>query len=533
MLRISRSIGSHARLVGILFGATLGLLTFVSGIGIAVQSSINVIDEGHTQHLQQMRNSQSAMSKLLDELHSQHSTVCNDDNLNHLRGLLFKHRQFMAIGLLDGQGRLFCTTGAGLLPAPLVHDGPAIDGTVGRYFLNTPTNRFNPRVEATSTSTVVRRGRFELVLEEHPRRGSNIAHVDTLWAGSTAQRRMVYRRDDSRGRATDAVVAADTPHLKFDWKQRVLLVTNTVPGPSPVSAQTVLTVGDVIPQPLLFAGFVALCLFLGWLSSSVIRNRCRYLNTIDFRIRHLCVARNIVCHYQPVVDLPSGRVIGCEVLARLQDGDTLLYPDQFIPALIKQKLTWTFDALVTAQAIQELSRSLPDQSEAFSVALNFFPQNLCRSILHPHLQQALQQTERTDLHLHLEVTEYDFSEHLVPELRQLQADGYAISIDDFGTGYSNLGAVKHIAPDYLKIDKSFVFEMEDTSIRSTLIPEIIAIGKAISSEIIAEGIENQAQLLRLRALGVQYGQGYYFSRPVPLAEFMALLRADQDALALA
>jgi sensor c-di-GMP phosphodiesterase-like protein len=81
--------------------------------------------------------------------------------------------------------------------------------------------------------------------------------------------------------------------------------------------------------------------------------------------------------------------------------------------------------------------------------------------------------------------------------------------------------VKKLHPDFLKIDKSFVFEMEDSSIRSSLIPEIIAIARAVNAEVIAEGVENSAQAERLTQMGVRYAQGYHFAKPMPIEEFVA------------
>jgi sensor c-di-GMP phosphodiesterase-like protein len=221
--------------------------------------------------------------------------------------------------------------------------------------------------------------------------------------------------------------------------------------------------------------------------------------------------------------------MGCEVLARLRDADRLVYPDHFIPALIADNRTWAFDAAVSTRALQELGGALPARG-SFKVALNFFPQNLRRDTVEPHLRASLEALGRRDLQIELEVTEYNFSPEIVPELQRLKEDGYYIAIDDFGTGYSNLGMVKRVAPDFLKIDKSFVFEMEDASLRSSLIPEIIAIAKAVNSQVIAEGIENATQAAQLRALGVPYGQGYYFAKPMPLQAFLDYLQAcDNDS----
>jgi sensor c-di-GMP phosphodiesterase-like protein len=260
---------------------------------------------------------------------------------------------------------------------------------------------------------------------------------------------------------------------------------------------------------------------LGWAANSF----CRVFGSLDFRIRSLCTSSRVVCHYQPIVDLSTGRVIGCEVLARLQDGPRLLYPDEFIPALNRKKLAWALDAAVSERALMELGTSLPHLSSGFTVALNFFPGSLNRDRIHAHLQKTLKTIARNDFQIKLEITEYEFSETLEPEIRKLREDGYRIAIDDFGTGYSNLGIVKRISPDVLKIDKSFVFEMEDATVRSSLIPEIVAIARAIRCDVVAEGIETASQANRLLALGVRFGQGYYFLRPAPIDKFLDYLQS--------
>ena len=117
------------------------------------------------------------------------------------------------------------------------------------------------------------------------------------------------------------------------------------------------------------------------------------------------------------------------------------------------------------------------------------------------------------------------SEDLFDDVARLREERYLISVDDFGTGYSNLGTVKRLSPDFLKIDRSFVFDMEDDSLRSTLIPEIVAIANAVNADVIAEGVETEKQASRLKRMGVRYGQGYWFGRPVPLADFLQMLAA--------
>lgn len=119
----------------------------------------------------------------------------------------------------------------------------------------------------------------------------------------------------------------------------------------------------------------------------------------------------------------------------------------------------------------------------------------------------------------IKVTEHSLSEEIIHEISRIKKMGYEVSVDDFGTGYSNLRIVKNIQPDIIKIDKSFVFDMEESSVRSSMIPQIIDIAATVGARVIAEGVENVEQRDLLLKLGVQYGQGYYFGRPMPLESF--------------
>ena len=517
----TRILGRYPRLAGGSLGVVAALAMLLAFVLTAVGLRIQQTEAGHHKVLDRMQAVQADTRKLLDQLNATYSTDCGADNLRRLGALMFSHRYARGIGMLDAQGRLFCTVGVGRLDPPVPASRGAIDGATGRYHLAVPVQRFVGPVAESVTATVVERGRFQVMVDSAPTQEAFDDHADAVWAGAGTQRHRVY--SGARGAMTEASVSPDAPSLRIDWRHARLLVTTTVPGVSPVSVQSTLgwhTLDDARARVLVVAA--AFCGLFGLVLGGNLSRRFRDFRLIDHRIRHLCTAANVVCHYQPILELATGRMIGCEVLARLRDGDELLYPDRFIPALTRQHLCWTFDAAVSRAALRELGAALPPQTQ-FAVALNFFPQNLRRDALHGHLSGVLDEIGRRDLHIELEVTEYDFSPDLAPELRRLKSDGYGISIDDFGTGYSNLGIVKKVSPDYLKIDRSFVFEMGDETIRSSLIPEIIAIARAVGSEVIAEGIETAAQRAQLQALGVQFGQGYLFARPMALAELQRFM----------
>jgi sensor c-di-GMP phosphodiesterase-like protein len=512
-------MGRYPRTVGTLCGYAAGLVMALAVLLAAVQLRLQAIDSGHAQVIASMQELQADIGQLLDELNARFVPDCSPDNLNRLRSLMFTHRHARDIGLLNPQRQLFCTTNIGLLPTPSAAAQGGIEGSIGHYYLNAPL----PLSQETARVALVERGHFQVVLQTRDGQDIRRRYADAVWAGRASQRTRVFQ--GARGVWTDRLVTPATPYLHLHADHIALLVTTTLPGVSPISVQSVLLPQDLVRNHAeVLAGAALVCLLLGLLVQGAVTQRCRHFQSMAYRIRFLCQPANVVCHYQPIIDLATGQPIGCEVLARLDDAGQLVYPDHFIPALIADNRTWAFDAAVSTRALQELGAALPARGP-FKVALNFFPQNLRRDAIEPHLRASLQALGRTDLQVELEVTEYNFSPEIVPELQRLKADGYDISIDDFGTGYSNLGMVKRVAPDFLKIDKSFVFEMEDASLRSSLIPEIIAIAQAVNSLVVAEGIENAAQAAQLRALGVPFGQGYYFAKPMPLEAFLAYLRA--------
>ena len=293
---------------------------------------------------------------------------------------------------------------------------------------------------------------------------------------------------------------------------------------SRIVVQTHATLADTLnqqaPTLLVLLGFSAL---LGILSGVVSLQRLLHLGSLDARIGALLDPAHLRCVYQPIVDIHTGAPVGCEVLMRIQDGGETLMPDATIPAIMRNGLTWALDRGVMLQGLAELlTCTLPPGG--FKVAFNLFPQNIRFEEIHALLAPLRDQLAAAGIQIDLEVTEYNYDRSVIAEIDRFRAAGYLVSVDDFGTGYSNLGSIKRFAPHYLKIDKSFVFDMEDASIRSSLIPEIASLAHAVGAELVAEGVENLRQVEQLRAQGVHYAQGYFYARPLPLDAFRQYLR---------
>jgi diguanylate cyclase (GGDEF)-like protein len=236
-------------------------------------------------------------------------------------------------------------------------------------------------------------------------------------------------------------------------------------------------------------------------------------------------------HYQPKVDLRSGRVRGVEALIRWRRPEVgLVSPDRFIPLSEETGLILPIGEWVLRTACAQVkawhAAGYPDLSMAVNVsARQFRQQNM------PELVRAvLADTGLAARHLELELTEsvlLQDKETVVRALRQLKQIGARLSLDDFGTGYSSLSYLKDFPIDVVKIDRSFVRDVTHSVEGASLTKSIIAMARSLNLTTVAEGVETEGQLSFLNSHRCDAIQGYYFSRPLPAHDMAALLGAGK------
>jgi EAL domain-containing protein (putative c-di-GMP-specific phosphodiesterase class I) len=249
------------------------------------------------------------------------------------------------------------------------------------------------------------------------------------------------------------------------------------------------------------------------------------------------IARNeLLLHYQPVFDMHSGRLVGCEALVRwLHPQRGLLLPGTFIQTaeetgLIRELGLWTLDAACSQLASWKAAGLHPGRIAVNVSALQFRDQRLPQV-----LRTALQTYDIRPGELELELTEStlmadtEAAQAMVASLREL---GVALAIDDFGTGYSSLSYIKRLRPDKLKIDRSFVKDLPDDADDRALTAAIVSIAQALAITVVAEGVETPEQRDYLLGLGCSLQQGYLLGRPMP-ADRLRQLMADAESEALA
>ncbi len=234
-------------------------------------------------------------------------------------------------------------------------------------------------------------------------------------------------------------------------------------------------------------------------------------------------------HYQPQIDLRSGRMSGVEALVRWRHPQQgMISPLDFIPIAERIGVIDQLGELVLSRACRQMARwreqGLPD----FRIAVNISPLQFGSPTLLESLKQALAESGLPASQLELEVTEsvVQTQGEKIEAFEQIRALGVKLAIDDFGTGYSSLASLKYLPIDCLKIDRLFVCDMLEDKDSAVLLGTIVGVAHAMGHSVVAEGVEEAEQVQVLRGLGCDTIQGYYFSRPVPAEEIPALARSD-------
>ena len=253
---------------------------------------------------------------------------------------------------------------------------------------------------------------------------------------------------------------------------------------------------------------------------------------LEADLRRAIERKEFAVHYQPQLELQTGRIAGWEALVRWMHPERgPIPPGAFLSVAEETGLIFQIGSQVLEEACrqaQEWHEQRPEMPSEMSVNISARqlqrPEELVSEVL-----RVLEETQLAPGSLVLEITESMLmgdAEHNVDVLGNLKALGVGIAVDDFGTGYSNLAYLKRFPVDFLKVDKAFVDGMEDNPDDTAIVKAIIDLAHAMGMRTVAEGIETTGQSGQLRALKCEFGQGYYFSEPLSAEEAGALLLAS-------
>jgi diguanylate cyclase (GGDEF)-like protein/PAS domain S-box-containing protein len=255
--------------------------------------------------------------------------------------------------------------------------------------------------------------------------------------------------------------------------------------------------------------------------------------TLETRLRHALDANELYPVYHPIIRLSDGALVGAETLLRWQSPELgNVTPSEFIPiaeqsGLIRPITEWLFDTILK-HAVNWNQRP-----ESLWIGVNVPPNYFCEEAFRHTIEATSNKARELDLDLCVEITENLFlqiSEATLEQFKHLAELGVSSAMDDFGTGYSSLAYIKRFPLNHLKIDRTFVDGLPGESDDRSLTETIVLMGHRLGITLIAEGVENQAQLDYLKDLGVEYAQGFHIAKPMPHDEFKRYLSSlDESA----
>ena len=247
---------------------------------------------------------------------------------------------------------------------------------------------------------------------------------------------------------------------------------------------------------------------------------------LERRLRRALEQNEFSVHYQPIVEIATGEMIGAEALVRWTDSDGMsMSPADFIPLAEETRLIIPIGAFVLRTACAQMKAWHDAGHTNLRIAVNLSPRQFLDRDLVSTIARALEDSGLPGSALELEITESTAmrnAELSLAVLRKLKNMGIGISIDDFGTGYSSLSYLKRFPIDTVKIDQDFVRDL--TADDAAIISAVISMARALKIRVVAEGVETEAQLAFLRAEKCAEMQGFLYSRPLPANEFGETLR---------
>jgi len=264
-----------------------------------------------------------------------------------------------------------------------------------------------------------------------------------------------------------------------------------------------------------------------------IRERMTEREQIRNRLEGALTNRSLSVHYQPKVDLATGRIAGSEALLRWSDEELgKMPPYKFIPVAEESGMIAPIGEFVLETALRDM-KAINDAGREVSVAVNVAPVQLQSSDFSDRMLGIIKNSGFARDHLELEVTEsslVDYSQPLLDQIMPIKKAGVKFAIDDFGTGYSSLHSLASMPFDTLKIDRSFIMDIDNSEDRRTIVELILMLARQLNLTTVSEGVETQLQMDYINLWGGTLGQGYLWSPAVPFSDFSKMVFAESEDL---
>jgi diguanylate cyclase len=262
--------------------------------------------------------------------------------------------------------------------------------------------------------------------------------------------------------------------------------------------------------------------------------RAQHRLSMETNLRKAIERNELVLHYQPQVDLRTGRIVGAEALLRWNQPEFgMIGPADFIPIAEESGLIVPIGRWVLHTACRQAAEWQKEGLGLINVSVNLSGRQTKDGSLMGDILAALRESGLPPRQLELEITETVLMENVhdnVTLLNRLQTEGIRLSIDDFGTGYSSMAYLKRFPIDQVKIDRTFVRDIPGDGDDEAIVTAIIAMSRSLGLTVVAEGVETEQQLQFLRGADCDIMQGFHFARPMPASQMTNFLR-DQKATA--
>lgn len=243
--------------------------------------------------------------------------------------------------------------------------------------------------------------------------------------------------------------------------------------------------------------------------------------------------KQFTVYYQPKYSLRDCRAAGAEALVRwVHPTWGFMSPGLFVPLFEKNGFVPKLDAYVWEQVCAQLRAWIDQGLDVVPVSVNVSRADVYQDNLAETLSELVRRYGIDPALLHLEITESSYAENpkqLIRTVEEFRRYGFVMEMDDFGSGYSSLSMLSHLRLDILKLDMKFLENEMEKTLEQSILNDIISMAHRLHLRVVAEGVENEAQLQRLIALKCDYVQGYYFAKPMPAEDFARHLQADKAA----
>lgn len=310
---------------------------------------------------------------------------------------------------------------------------------------------------------------------------------------------------------------------KNEYSLSVSVGVSIINNKSSCDPDTIMQQADAALYRSKFEGGDRYKIFTEELEKSLLERR----STEELLRQSLVDTDRVLVYFQPKVNFETETIIGCEALVRLRDAlDRIISPNEFIPIAEETGLIIQLGRIVLEKASHACHAWLKDGYDV-PVSVNISAVQCLSDDMVTAVEEALYNSDLPASYLELEVTETSFIKDFdktQAKFEKLQHLGVKLSIDDFGKGYSNLTYLRKMSVDKLKVDMSYVQGMLNNQRDYEIVKTIINLGHSMNLELVAEGVESTSHVEALVKLGCHQGQGYLYSRPVPLEQFKQLLK---------